>query len=101
MTKKLIVATSQFAVDSNINKKPDYCKKQIKTAANEKADILHYCECSLSVFAGIDFREFTVDANRKIQVGISRNCKQAKLHNIWVFFRTHLFEAKIRTITQI
>lgn len=95
MQGKLKVATSQFAVDSNIDKNLAIMKKQIKLAAEKGADMIHFCECSLSSYAGIDFPEFTNEANNKIQNGVAKICELAQLHNIWVIFGTHLFEGEM------
>ncbi|NQU51257.1 MAG: carbon-nitrogen hydrolase family protein [Bacteroidetes bacterium] len=95
MSRKLKIASSQFAVDANIDKNLATMKKQIKFAAEKGADVIHFCECSLSSYAGIDFKEFTADSNNKIQTGIAQICKLAQLHNIWLIFGTHLFEGEM------
>lgn len=96
MTRKLKIATSQFAVSSDIGKNLSTMKKQIKFAADKGVDIVHFCECSLSSYVGIDFKEFNSEATNKIQNGIARICELAQLQNIWVIFGTHLFEGKMK-----
>ena len=92
MSRKLVLATSQFAVDSNIEKNLANIKKQIKIASGKGVDIIHFPECCLSAYAGIDFHQFTTEANEKIQAGIAKICELPQCHNIWVIFGTHLFE---------
>lgn len=96
MSQILKVATSQFAVNSNISKNLVVIKKQIIIAAQQKVDIIHFCECSLSSYAGIDFPEYTTKDNKQIQRGIASICELAQLHNIWVIFGTHLFEGNMK-----
>lgn len=95
MSQKLIIATSQFAVDSDIRKNLATIEKQTILAAQNSADIIHFCECSLSSYAGIDFPEYTEEANQQIQNGIAKICELAQRHNIWVIFGTHIFEGKM------
>lgn len=89
---KLNIATSQFAVDSNIKNNLVSIEKQIKIASKDGADIIHFCECSLSAYVEIDFPKYTAETNTQIKTGIARICKLAQLHSIWVIFGTHLFE---------
>lgn len=96
MSRKLILATSQFAIDSNIKKNLTNIKKQIKIASEKGAEIIHFPECSLSAYAGIDFEKFTPEANQQILSGISKICQLAQDYNIWVIFGTHLFEGKMK-----
>lgn len=96
MSQKLKIATSQFAVDSDIQKNLVAIRKQIEVASKKGADLIHFCECSLSSYAGIDFPEFTEAANKQIQSGIAQICELAQLHNIWVVFGTHLFEGEMK-----
>ncbi len=96
MSRVLKIATSQFAVNSNINKNLAAIKNQIKIAAKSRADIIHFCECSLSAYAGIDFQKYTAAATTQIQTGIAKICELAQLHSIWVVFGTHLFEGNMK-----
>jgi predicted amidohydrolase len=95
MTRKLKIATSQFAVCSDIGKNLSTITKQIKFAVDQGANIIHFCECSLSSYAGIDFKEFNSEAYTKILNGIVKICELAQLQNIWVIFGTHLFDGPI------
>lgn len=95
MSRKLKVATSQFAVSSSVSKNISTIKRQIKSAAENKADIIHFCECSLSAYGGIDFTEYTKEANSEIKKGIQNICTLAQQYNIWVIFGTHFFEGEM------
>jgi len=95
MPKKLKIASSQFAVNTDIQKNLASIKKHITIAASKGADLIHFCECSLSAYAGIDFEEFTAETNQQIQSGISKIRELAQLNNIWVIFGTHFFEGEM------
>ncbi|WP_346856037.1 carbon-nitrogen hydrolase family protein [uncultured Draconibacterium sp.] len=96
MKNNLKVAVSQFPVIADIRKNLKFIKKQIKIAAENEAEIIHFSECSLSAYAGIDFAEYTSDANQNIQKGIAAICEFAQLFNIWVIFGTHVFEGNMK-----
>jgi predicted amidohydrolase len=66
MTQELKVATSQFPATADVSKNLLATEKQIKFAAKNGADVIHFCECSLSSYAGIDFEDFSDEANKKI-----------------------------------
>ena len=95
MTRKLKIATSQFAVSSEIGKNLSIIKKQIKNAAEQKAAIIHFSECCLSGYGGFDFEKYSPETEKQIQNGISEIQKAAKRYQIWVIFGTHFFENKI------
>ena len=93
MSRKLKIATSQFAVDSSINRNLATIKKQIKQAATNKAEVIHFSECCLSAYGGLDFEEYNVETEKLINNGISEVQSCAKQNKIWVIFGTHFFEA--------
>ena len=94
MARKLKVATAQFAVNSDVDKNLSAIRKQIKKAAEQKADVVHFSECSLSGYGGFDFEEFKSEKEEQIKKCISEICNLAKFHKIWVIFGTHFFEGK-------
>ncbi len=55
---KLIVATCQFPVDSNIRRNLGYIARQIRDAKEQGAHVAHFPEGALSGYAGTDFRSF-------------------------------------------
>lgn len=48
----LTIATCQFPVSADIRKNGKYIQDQIAQAAEEQADIVHFCESALSGYAG-------------------------------------------------
>lgn len=53
---KLRVASCQFPVSSNIAENLQWIEKQMIEAKLKKADIIHFPECALSGYAGIDMK---------------------------------------------
>jgi len=92
MARKLKLATCQFAVDSDVGKNLREIKKQIKKAAEQNAEVVHFSECCLSAYGGFDFQEFSSEAETQISNGISEIREQAKRFKVWVIFGTHFFE---------
>jgi len=95
MARKLKVATAQFAVNSDVDKNFSVIRKQIKKAAEQRADIVHFSECCLSGYGGFDFEEFKPEKEKQINESISKIQKLAKQYKIWVIFGTHFFVGEI------
>ena len=52
--KSLRVATCQFSVEGRIEHNRRWVHKQIAQAAEQGADVVHFSECALSGYAGVD-----------------------------------------------
>ncbi len=55
---KLVVATTQFPVSSEIPRNARYIRRQMNAAAERGAAVVHFCEGALSGYAGVDFPTF-------------------------------------------
>jgi len=55
-TGKLALATCQFPVAADISKNADWIRRQMKTSASQGADLVHFSECALSGYAGIQYK---------------------------------------------
>jgi predicted amidohydrolase len=82
--KSLRVATCQFSVEGDIPHNRRWILKQIEKAAAEGADVVHFSECALSGYAGVDIPNIAAldwdaltDATRAIQ-------DAAKANKLWV-----------------
>jgi len=53
---KLTIASCQFPISSNISENYEWIKKQIIEASLKKADIVHFAECALSGYPGVDLK---------------------------------------------
>jgi len=58
MAKKGVirVATCQFAVGSNVGRNGAQIRRQITQAGRKRVDIVHFSECALSGYAGVEFK---------------------------------------------
>lgn len=55
---RLTVATSQFAVSRSVEDNAAAIRRHMRRAAKQGARVVHFCEGSLSGYAGADFRSF-------------------------------------------
>ena len=55
---ELCIATCQFPVSDDIRKNQHYILRQMKLAKKKNADIVHFPECALGGYAGMDFKSF-------------------------------------------
>lgn len=51
---KLMVATCQFPVSGDIAANAEWVRRQMREAAEQEADVVHFPECALSGYAGKD-----------------------------------------------
>jgi predicted amidohydrolase len=59
MSKGILkVATCQFPVSADINANAGHIDALMRTTAEQHADIVHFSECALSGYAGVDFSSF-------------------------------------------
>ena len=93
--KSLRVATCQFSVDGQVGHNRRWVLKQIAQAAEQKADVVHFSECALSGYAGVDLPgiadlDWTALANATRDVMAA-----AKEHRVWVLLgSTHRLDDK-------
>jgi predicted amidohydrolase len=55
---KLEVATCQFPVSADLRSNARYVMRQMRSVAARGAQVAHFCECSLSGYAGPDFASY-------------------------------------------
>ena len=82
--KSLRIATCQFSVEADVGHNCRWVLKQIEQAAEQKADVVHFSECALSGYAGVEFESIdALDWDRLTTA--TRDIQQAaKLHKLWV-----------------
>lgn len=93
--KSIRVATCQFSVEADIEHNRRCILRQIKQAAEKKADVVHFSECALSGYVGVDLPDLSVlnweqltEASRDIQIA-------AKEARTWVLLgSTHRLSGK-------
>ena len=92
--KTLRVATCQFSVEADIAHNRRWILKQIEEAADHGADLVHFSECALSGYAGVDIPDIAaldwdrlISATQEIQAA-------AKARKLWVLLgSTHRLSA--------
>lgn len=57
-TGKIRIASCQFGVTADIDSNARFIRDFIQQAADQQADIVHFSECALSGYAGVDFESF-------------------------------------------
>jgi predicted amidohydrolase len=57
-SKILLLATCQFPVSDNVTANGEWVRKQMRQAAAQDADLVHFSECALSGYAGVEFKTF-------------------------------------------
>ncbi|MFQ5734630.1 MAG: carbon-nitrogen hydrolase family protein [Planctomycetaceae bacterium] len=93
--KSIRVATCQFPVEPQIARNRRSVMRQMKQAAEQNADVVHFSECALSGYAGVDIPNIDAldwgeltDATREIQAA-------AKTYKLWVLLgSTHRLSGK-------
>jgi len=96
MAKKLTIATSQFEISANISTNLKTILKQIRIARSKGADIVHFAECCLVGYAGLDFTDFKNHSEDKILNALEKVRLEARKSNIWVILGSHHFTETAR-----
>ncbi len=81
---KLIVATSQFPISSNILQNTNYILRQMQFARANKADVIHFPECALSGYAGMDFDSYSSFDWDQLRISSNNIVSAAKQLSLWV-----------------
>jgi len=92
MSGILTIATSQFAVSANVKTNLSAVRKQTRMAASAGADIIHFCECSISGYTGIDYNDVNDLDNNLLQSSIKSILKLASDYCISIIIGSHHFE---------
>jgi predicted amidohydrolase len=81
---KLKIATSQFPVSEFIEENFENIQNQIQEAKNKGCDLIHFPECSLSGYAGIDFPSFENFNWELLKIKSMKILELARRENIWI-----------------
>lgn len=91
MPRKLRIATSQFTSSGDISANCQIINDQIKEAGQENADVIHFQECGLSGYAGIDFENAADQNNVELMASLEQIKTTAAANNIWVLVGSHWY----------
>lgn len=91
--KSLAVATCQFSVEARIDHNRRWVLRQIDEAARSGADVVHFSECALSGYAGVDIPDIAAldwDALRQATRDV---LAAARRRRVWVLLgSTHYLD---------
>jgi hypothetical protein len=81
---KLKLATCQFHIGTDIRENVEACKAQIKAAALQGADLVHFSETCLSGYAGVEHMTFEGYDWATLVAGTEEICALARELRVWV-----------------
>ena len=82
--KSIRVATCQFSVEGRIDHNRKWMLKQVAQAAEQQADVVHFSECALSGYAGVDISGIS-DLNwDELTAATQDVMAAARTHKLWI-----------------
>jgi predicted amidohydrolase len=91
--KSLRVATCQFSVEADIEHNCGWALQQIGQAAGGGANVVHFSECALSGYAGVDIPNVRAIDWDKLRAATRDIMAAAKRHRVWVLLgSTHYLD---------
>jgi len=92
--KSLRVATCQFSVEADIDHNRRQVLRQLHQAAEQRADIVHFSECALSGYAGVDIPDADAISWDKLRSATEDISAAARKLKLWVLLgSTHQLSA--------
>lgn len=82
--KSLRVATCQFSVEPDIAHNRRAALRHIAHAADQGADVVHFSECALSGYAGVEFESIDALDWEQLEAATRDVMAAAKEHKVWV-----------------
>lgn len=82
--KSLRVATCQFPVEASIADNRRWVLAQVEQAAEQQADVVHFSECALSGYAGVDIPNVQAIDWNKLHAATRDVMAAARAHRLWV-----------------
>lgn len=82
----LRIATCQFPISANIKRNCDFMVRQIDQSAQRGAKIVHFGECALSGYCGVDFKTWSGFNWGLLQTSFERLQWVAEQHQVWLVF---------------
>lgn len=93
--KKIRAATCQFSVEADIQHNLKWILKQINQAADQKADVVHFSECALSGYAGVDIPGIASLDWQELVHATHQVMNAARINKTWVLLgSTHRLQGR-------
>ena len=89
-TGKLRIATSQFPVSADIDSNAVWIKRHMKEAKKKDAQIIHFPECALSGYAGVDHKSLDNFNWSKLHSQTKSIISLADELDLWVLLAVHI-----------
>lgn len=98
----LTIATSQFPISANVVENKTHIVAQIQQAKSKGCDLIHFPECSLSGYAGVDFPSFAGFDWNVLKDCLQEVLTEAKAQGIWVLLgSSHLSEEQSKLFNSV
>ncbi len=88
----LKIAVCQYSLSGNISNNLAQSKKHIKNAARRRADLVHFPECNLSGYAGVEFTEYTEERRIAQNKALEEIADLAANLKLWLIVGGYYFE---------
>ena len=90
--KILTIATCQFPVSGDVIENLSNILRQIQTAAPKQAELVHFPECCLTGYGGIDIPEIRKEDYTQLPLAVEKVKTLARQLGIYVILGSHHFE---------
>jgi deaminated glutathione amidase len=95
--KSIRVATCQFSVEGDIAHNRQWILDQINEAADQRADVAHFCECALSGYAGVDIPDSADIDWAELQSATRDIMAAARRRKVWIVLgSTHRLDDAVK-----
>ncbi len=85
---KVVIASCQFPVSENVTENAEWIQKQMKSAKKSGAQIVHFPECALSGYGGVDVKDINDFNWEEIKLQTEKILSLAKELKLWVILGT-------------
>ena len=95
--KTLRVATCQFSVEADVRHNLHWVLTQMREAATAHVDVVHFSECALSGYAGVDIPNVAAIDWEQLRAATREIMAAARKHRVWVLLgSTHFIADDIK-----
>ena len=87
----LTIATCQFDVGGDVDRNLDQMLQQIKSANSKKADVVHFPECCLTGYGGIQLKQIRKKDYYHLHQAVEKIMEIASAYGLYVIFGSHYY----------
>lgn len=89
---KIRISVCQHSLSDSIEENYKVIRSQLRESARLDADIVHFPECNLTGYAGIEFLEYSAKNNSIVEEQLGFIMNMAKQLSLWVIIGSYWFE---------